>query len=294
MSSNCTVTLRRRTSVALHDACTAWLIALVAVSCALPALATRPASATSWTRFAEAAARALKATEPQSDLVAGGLLALERGINSSLDGLRALGPERLRRSDLDVTFRDDLSAAYRIRTIQPLLWSPFGPTILEASGDLVFDPAGRSRGQFGLRYTGRLQNEPLDVSVFTGLEVDPARHQRRHTLGGDIGWTALELHGRVARETRERRALGSRLRAQEFETYQLELDTRVPAMPWASVRAKTFWEAAPTKARKGQEGYQVGLALDPVPPLMLETGTDDSNLKGSDWFARLSLKLRFN
>lgn len=234
------------------------------------------------------------AAGPQSDLVAGGLLALERGINSSLDGLREFGPERLRWSDLDVTLRDDLSAAYRIRTTQPLLRSAFGPTSLAASGDLVFDPAGRSRGQLGLRYTGRLQNEPLDVSVFTGLEVDPARYQRRHTLGGDIGWAALELHGRVARETRDRPALGSRLSAHEFEAYQLELDTRVPTLSWASVRARTFWETAPTKARKGREGYQVGLALDPVPPLMLETGTDDSNLKGSDWFARLSLKLRFN
>jgi hypothetical protein len=297
MPSNRTVTPRRKRSVALHEVCAAWLIGLVAMSYALPAYTAGPAppnSSASWTRFAGAAASALKAPGPQSDLVAGGLLVLERGINGSLDGLREFGPKRLRRSDLDITLRDDLSAAYRFRTTQPLFRSAFGPTTLEANGDIFFDPDGRSRGQLGMRYAGRLQNEPLDVSVFTGLEVDPTRHQRRHTLGGDIGWDALELHGHLARERRDRPPRGPRLRAQEFEAYQLELGGSVPAMPWARVRARTFWEAAPTKAGKDREGYRVGLALDPVPPLMLETGTDDSNLKDSDWFARLSLKLHFN
>jgi hypothetical protein len=297
MPSNRTVTPRRKTSVVLHEACAVWLIGLVAMSYALPVHAAGPAppnSSASWTGFAGAAASALKTAGPQSDLVAGGLLVLEQGINISLDGLREFGPKRLRRSDLDITLRDDLSAAYRLRTTQPLLRSAFGPTTLEASGDIFFDPAGRSRAQLGVHYADRLQNEPLDVSVFTGLEVDPARHQRRHTLGGDIGWDALKLHGHLARETRDRPPRAPRLRAHEVEAYQLELDGRVPAMPWARVRARTFWEAAPTKAGKDREGYRVGLALDPVPPLMLETGTDDSNLEDSDWFARLSVKLRFN
>jgi hypothetical protein len=278
-----------------HAARAAWLAGLVATSCALPAegAGAPPGSSASWARFAGVAASALKASGPQSDLASGGLSVLGGGLNSGLDGLREIGPRRLRRSDLEITFRDGLSPAYRLTTVQPLLRSAFGST-LEASGDVVFDPAGRSRGEVGLRYAGRLRNEPLDVAVFTGLEVDPARRRRRYTLGSDLGWAALELHGRLARESRDRPGAGQGFRAQEIEAYQLELDTTVPRMPWASVRARTFWQEAPTRAGRDREGYEVGLALDPVPPLMLETGTDDSNLKDSDWFARLSLRLRFD
>lgn len=247
-----------------------------------------------WNWVTNTTANALKVAESHRDLTAAGLFALNRGFNSSLDGLREVGPRWLRRIDVDMTFRNDLSTSYRLTAAQPLFHAPSDDTMLEARGHLTYDAAGQTRGQLALSYDGRLREQPFEIDVFAGLQDNWASDDRSYTFGGNIGWSALDLRAQLANKVPGPSPSGEQAFEEPIDSYRIELDTELPSLSWARIRARTFWNAAPTSAARDLEGHSLGLWLRPIQPLTLETGTDDTNQKERDWFARLRVRVKLN
>jgi hypothetical protein len=112
-------------------------------------------------------------------------------------------------------------------------------------------------------------------------------------FGGNIGWSALQLDAHLINKVAQERR-GRRRFEDSVDSYRLELRSDVPALPWARVGASRFWDAAPTAAGKDTEGYSLRLWMQPFRPVVLETGSDDTNHRERGWFACLRLQLKFD
>lgn len=234
----------------------------------------------------------LHAVAPQQSLSTGGVHALNRTIGTGLSGLMALGPDWLNQINVGVRFREDLEAAYQLAAVQPLPLDLAGGAF-EARGRFVYDPAGLTSGQIGLGYNGHGQDEPFALLVYTRVEENWVQDQQRYIFGSEVTWDDLRLQASLYNRVADHPGTGPALREAPIDGYQLDLNAPIPSLTWARLRASTFWHAALTEAGEPQIGSSIGLQLMPARPLVLETGTDDTNHTERQWFARLRLRLKF-
>jgi hypothetical protein len=289
-----TVAPRPLLSAALRMRLAAWLIGLTAIGCgfASPAGAApeAPPALMDWLRGETATT---KAADERDSSSTSGLPALNGNLNRSFSSLRTSGPSWLDRVDVGVHLQQDLSAAYRVGTVQPLLATPGNEGMVETRTWLAYDALGNRSGALGFGYRSELQDERFQAAVYTRAEENRANDLWRYVFGGNIGWSALQLNAHLINKVAQARPRGRRFE-DSVDSYRIELRSDVPTLPWARVGASRFWDAAPTSAGTDTNGYSLRLWMQPFRPVVLETGADDTNHRERDWFACLRLQLRFD
>ena len=271
----------------------AWLVGLTSVGCglALPAAAASqaPPALLDWLRAETAITKAADESDNSSTSA---LPTLNGNLTRSFNTLRRAGPHWLDRVDVGVHLQHDLSAAYRVGTVQPLLATQ-GDGMVEGRTWLASDALGNRSGAFGLAYRSELQDERFVAAVFTRAEENRGNDLWRYVFGGDVSWSALQLNAHLINKVAQARAAGPRFEA-PVDSYRVEIRSDVPALPWARVGASRFWDAAPRPSGRDTFGYSLRLWMQPFRPVVLETGADDTNHRERDWFACVRLQLKFD
>lgn len=285
---------RRFSSAAPRIRLAAWLIGLTMAGCglALPAAAASqaPPALLGWLRAETAIAKAADESDNSST---SGLPALNGNLTRSFRSLRTSGPNWLDRVDVGVHLQEDLSAAYWVGGVQPLLATQGNDGMVEARTWLAYDALGNRSGSLGLGYRSELEDERFLATVYTRAEENRANKLWRYVFGGNVGWAALQLNAHLMNKVAQERA-GKRRFEASVDSYRIEVRSDVPALSWARVGASRFWDAAPTPAGEDTVGYSLRLWMQPFRPVVLETGADDTNHRERDWFACLRLQLKFD
>jgi hypothetical protein len=288
-----TVAPRRFLSATLWIRLAAWLVGLMSVGCglALPAVAASqaPPALLDWLRAETAITKAADGSDNSST---SGLPTLNGNLTRSFNTLRRAGPHWLDRVDVGVHLQQDLSAAYRVGTVQPLVATQ-NDGMVEARSWVASDAVGNRSGALALGYRSELQDERFVAAVFTRAEENRGNALWRYVFGGDISWSALQLNAHLINKVAQPRPAGRRFEA-PVDSYRVEVRSDVPALPWARVSASRFWDAAPRPAGRDTVGYSLRLWMQPFRPVVLETGADDTNHRERDWFACVRLQLKFD
>lgn len=284
---------RRFLSAALLVRLAAWLIGLTAAgfgfSPPTEAASEAPPALLDWLRAGTARAKAADESDRTS-----GVPALNGNLSRSFRSLRTSGPEWLDRVDVGVDLQQDLSAAYRVGAMQPLLKSQRGDATVEGRTWLAYDAIGNRSGSVGIGYRSEVQDERFAADVYTRAEENRLGRLWRYVFGGSVGWAALQLHAHLINKVAEETPAGKRRFQEPVDSYRIEVRSEVPALPWARVGAARFWDGAPTVAGNDTEGYSLRLWMQPFQPVVLETGADDNNWREPDWFACLRLQMKLH
>jgi hypothetical protein len=284
---------RRFLSAALRIRLVGWLIGLIIAGCglALPAAAASqaPPALLDWLRAETATTKAADANESSRTSA---LPTLNGNLTRSFRSLQMTGPHWLDSVDVGVHLQEDLSAAYRVGTVQPLVATP-GDGRVEARTWVASDAIGNRSGALGLAYRSEVQDERFVAAVFTRAEENRGNDLWRYVFGGDVSWSAVQLNAHLINKVAQDRPGGRRFEA-PVDSYRVEIRSDVPALPWARVGASKFWDAAPRPAGRDTEGYSLRLWMQPFRPVVLETGADDTNHRERDWFACVRLQLKFD
>lgn len=239
--------------------------------------------------FMEAAAPALQAAAPSNDPVLAGRELVNRSLATAFTQMQRVGPPWLERVRFDLSFDPAFQPRYSLSVTQPLLASPYHDSAIDLHGYVVYDTAGRTGGDVGLRYQGRWHDQDVTLGVQGGVEDRWLEEFERYRFGAELRLRPLEVRANlyddvpahpVRRQIAERRLDG----------YDLEIGARIPFVPWAWLRANRFWQIA-VNGETVSTRDRISLRLTPLAPLEIETGTQ-SQTEDRSWFAWLRWRMK--
>jgi hypothetical protein len=234
--------------------------------------------------FTEAAAPALQAAAPSNDPVLAGRELLNRSLASTSTQIQRLGPAWLERLRFDLSFDPTFQPRYSLAVTQPLLASLYHDSAIDLQGRVVYDTAGATGSDLGLRYRGRWYDQDVALGLEGGVEDRQLEKFQRYRLGAELSLRPFEVRTNLyddvpahpaSREIAERRLDG----------YDLEIGAQIPFVSWAWVWANRFWQTA-VNGETVSTYDRISLRLTPIGPLEIETGAE-AQAEARSWFARL-------
>jgi hypothetical protein len=250
-------------------------------------LADPPAAPTTW--LTKGAAQALQVAERQDSLHAGAATLLNQSFAHAFGELRRHAPHRLTGLDLRLELREDFSARYELRAAQTLLSLRTAGARVLTEGRLAHDPAGHTIGQLGLRYHGSLASEPITLGLHSSLEDRWLSDYQRRAVDAELSSFPLVLKARLYDDVPGARLRTDRIPDRRLDGYQLQLDLRLPDLPWAQLCARQAWQI-PVDSEQPSHADRLSLRIQPLGPLQLEAGTSGTAVDRA-WFARVELKV---
>ena len=168
----------------------------------------------------ETAAPALQAAAPSNDPLVAGRELLNRSLTSASTQLQRFGPDWLERVRFDLSFDPAFQPRYALAVTQPLLASLYHDSAIDLQGRVVYDTAGATGGDLGLRYRGRWYEQDIMLGVQGGVEDRRLRKFQRYRIGAELGLRPLEVRTQPVRrcsrapgQSRDRRATTGWLRS---------------------------------------------------------------------------------
>ena len=277
----------RRQPPSTRRARVATTLCVLAVAC-LPdiALATE-IGVVSW--FSDAAAPALQAAAPTNDPVLAGRELLNRGVAGAFTQVQRVGPDWLARVRFDLSFDPMFQPRYTVTATQPLLASAYHDASIDLHGRVVYDAAGRTAGDVGLRYQGRWYDHDLALGVQSGVEDRRLEHLQRYSFGAELHLSSFEVRANLYDEVPEHPA-SRQIAERRLDGYDLDVGAPIPFVPWARLRASRFWQLA-VNGDTVTTRERISLRLTPLSPLEIETGAQSAADEGS-WFTQLRWRMK--
>jgi hypothetical protein len=239
--------------------------------------------------FSDAAAPALQAAAPTNDPVLAGRELLNRSLAGGFTQLQRVGPPWLARVRFDLSFDPAFQPRYTLVATQPLLVSARQDAAVDLHGRVVYDAAGGTAGDVGLRYHGRWRDHDFALGVQGGVEDRWLQALQRYRLGAEVGLSVLDLRANLYDEVPERPA-SRQIAARRLDGYDLEVGAPLPFVPWARLRASRFWQLA-VNGDAVTTRDRISLQLTPLSPLEIETGTQ-SQAEARSWFTQLRWRMK--
>jgi hypothetical protein len=239
--------------------------------------------------LAEAAAPALKAAAPSNDPVLAGRELLNRSLASTFTQMQRFGPPWLERVRFDLSFDAAFQPRYSLATTQPLLASSYHDSAVDLHGRVVYDAAGRTGGDIGLRYQGRWYDQEVALGVQGGVEDLWLQEFQRYRVGAELRLRPLEVRAHLYDDVPAHPAT-RQIAERRLDGYDLEIGAPIPFVPWAWLRANRFWQIA-VNGETVSTRDRVSLRLTPLAPLEIETGTQ-GEAEVRSWFARLRWRMK--
>ncbi len=263
-------------------------VAIIGTALSGPARAASQSLLPSWS-LGETLAHGLRAAAPRNDLRLGALTAVNRTLASGLRGLRELVPHWADRFTADIRLNRNWRTRYDVATEQPIYAGR--ATQWTLLGRFTHDPAGRTSGDFGLRYRRDVAGGPLTFGLRGGLADHWAKDRRRFSLGAELRGAPFEIGAVVFDDVADRTTLERDLATRPVDGYDLTVGARLPGLSWAWLKANRYWQVD-VDSRSATTRDRYTLRLRPFAPLEIEAGTVGINDDRS-WFAQLRLRLRF-
>ena len=239
--------------------------------------------------FSDAAAPALQAAAPTNDPVLAGRELLNRGLAGAFTQLQQVAPPWLARVRFDLAFDPAFQPRYSLAASQPLLASARHDAAIDLHGRVVYDAAGQTGGDLGLRYQGRWYDYDVTLAVQGGLEDRWLMELQRYSFGAELRLSALEVRASLYDDVPQHPA-SSQIAARRLDGYDLEVGAQVPFVPWARLRASRFWQVA-VNGESVTTRDRVSLRLTSLSPLEIEAGTQ-SHAEDRSWFTQLRWRVR--
>lgn len=239
--------------------------------------------------FSDAAAPALQAAAPTNDPVLAGRELLNRSLAGGFTQLQRVGPPWLARVRFDLSFDPAFQPRYTLAATQPLLVSAHHDASIDLHGRVVYDTAAVTGGDIGLRYQGRWHEHDIALGVRGGVEDRWLHALQRHSLGAELGLSALEIRANLYDDVPEHPA-SRQIAERRVDGYDLQVGAPLPFVPWARLRASRFWQLA-VNGDAVTTRDQVSLRLTRLAQLEIETGTQ-SQAEARSWFARLRWRMK--
>ena len=239
--------------------------------------------------FSDAAAPALQAAAPTNDPVLAGRELLNRGLAGAFTQLHRVGPPWLARVRFDLSFDPAFQPRYSLAATQPLLLSAHHDAAIDLHGRVVYDTAGDTGGDIGLRYQGRWHDHDVALGVQGGVEDRRLQALQRYSFGAELRLSALEVRANLYDEVPEHPA-SRHIAERRLDGYDLEVGTPLPFLPWARLRASRFWQLA-VNGDAVTTCDRISLRLTPLSPLEIEGGTR-SQAEDRSWFTQLRWRMK--
>jgi Inverse autotransporter, beta-domain len=239
--------------------------------------------------FTDAAAPALQAAAPSNDPVLAGREVLNRSLASASTQWQRVGPIWLERVRFDLSFDPMFQPRYSLSATQPLLASRYHDSAIDLHGSVVYDTAGRTGGDVGLRYRGRWYQQDVLLSVQGGVEDRRLEEFQRYSLGAELRLRPLEVRANVYDDVPAHPAT-RQIAERSLDGYDLDIGAQIPFVPWAWLRANRVWQVA-VNGEAVSTCDRVSLRLTPLAPLEIETGAQ-SEAEVRTWFARLRWRMK--
>lgn len=239
--------------------------------------------------FAQAAAPALQAAAPSNDPALAGRELLNRSVASAFAQMRQVGPAWLERVHFDLSFDPAFQPRYALSATQPLLASTYHDSAVDLHGRVVYDAAGHTAGDVGLRYRGRWYDEAVTLAVEGGVDDRWLEEFQRYRFGAELCLRLLEVRANLYDDVPAHPAT-RQIAERRLDGYDVEVGAQIPFVPWAWVRANRFWQIA-LNGETPTTTDRLSLRLTPLAPLEVETGMQ-SQTNDRSWFARLRWRLR--
>ena len=262
------------------------LCALVAAYCPRLATATE-VDLVGW--FSDAAAPALQAAAPTNDPLLASRELLNRGLAGGFTQMQRVGPPWLTRVRFDLSFDPTFQPRYGLAATHPLLVSARSDPAVDLHGRMIYDTAGVTRGDVGLRYQGRWHDHDMAVGVQGGVEDRWLQGLQRYSIGSEFRLSALEMRAQVHDDVPERPA-SRQIAERKLDGYDLEVRAPLPLVPRARLRASRSWQLA-FNGEAVTVRDRLGLRPTPQSPLEIETGTQ-SQAEARSWFAQLRWRMK--
>jgi Inverse autotransporter, beta-domain len=239
--------------------------------------------------FSDAAAPALQAAAPTNDPVLASRELLNRGLAGGFTQLQRVGPSWLARVRFDLSFDPMFQPRYALAATQPLLVSARADASIDLHGRVVYDTAGATAGDVGLRYQGRWHDQDLALGVQGGVEDRRLQALQRYSLGAELRLSAVEMRAHLYDEVPEHPA-SRQIAERRLDGYDLGVGAPLPFVPWARLRASRFWQLA-VNGDAVTTRDRISLQLAPLSPLEIETGTQRAG-EARSWFTQLRWRMK--
>jgi Inverse autotransporter, beta-domain len=232
----------------------------------------------------DTAAPALRAAAPANDAALAGREALNRGVPAAFAQLQRAGPTWLQSLRADVSFDPLFQPSYALSATRPLLRTVDRDAI-DLRGGVVHDVAGRTAGELGVRYVGRVQGQDVSLGMQGGVENHRFQDLERYTVGAELGLSPLELRASMFDEIPQNPA-SRQMAERRLDGYDLAIAARIPYLPWAALEAQRF-QRIEADGAPGITRNRLSLHLA---SLEIETGTQtEAELRS--WFAQLRWRI---
>jgi hypothetical protein len=241
--------------------------------------------------FTEAAAPALRAAAPSNDPVLAGRELLNRSLAGASTQIQRLGPDRLQRLRFDLSFDPAFQPRYSLAMTQPVLASLYHDSAIDLQGRVVYDTAGATGGDLGLRYRGRWYDQHIALGIEGGVEDRQLEEFQRYRLGAELSLRPFEVRTNLYDDVPAHpasRAIAER----RLDAYDLEIGAQIPFVSWAWVWATRFWQMA-VNGETVSTYDRISLRLTPIGPLEIETGAE-AQAEVRSWFARLRWRMQLD
>lgn len=241
--------------------------------------------------FSDAAAPALQAAAPTNDPLLAGRELLNRGLAGAFTQVQRVGPAWLARVRFDLSFDPAFQPRYSLAASQPLLASAQHDASIDLHGRVVYDSAGHTAGDVGLRFQGRWRDHDVALGVRGGLENRWLQELQRYSFGTEFRLDSLEVRANAYDDVPAQPAT-PQIAERRLDGYDLEVAARLPFVPWARLSASRFWQIA-VNGEAVTTRDRICLRLTPLSPLEIEAGTQ-SEAEDRSWFTRLRWRMKLD
>jgi hypothetical protein len=234
--------------------------------------------------LADTAAPALRAAAPTNDAALAGREALNRVVPGAFAQLQRTGPTWLQSLRADVSFDPRFQPGYALSATRPLLRTVDRDAI-DLRGGVVHDVGGRTAGELGLRYAGRIHGRDVSLDMQGGLESRRLQEVERYTMGSELGLSPLEMRASVFDEI-PRHPASRQIAERRLDGYDLAITAPIPYLPRAALEVRRF-RRIETDGAPGTTRDRLGLRLA---SLEIAAGTQtEAELRS--WFAQLRWRI---
>lgn len=235
-----------------------------------------------------AAAPALQAAAPTNDPLLAARETLNRGISGAISQLRRISPRWLQGVEVNVSFDPTFQPSYALSATQPLLRTVDRDIAIDLHGGVIHDTAGRTGGNLGFRYAGRVGDQPVGFGLTGAIENLWLQAVERYTIKAELRLSLLEIHASLFDEVPDN-PVSQRIAARRLDGYDLQVNLHLPRSSWVWLQVHRSWQMA---AGSDSQIIRDRISLRPLPlaPLEIETGTQSQGEVRS-WSAQLRWRI---
>jgi hypothetical protein len=234
--------------------------------------------------LADTAAPALQAAAPTNDAALAARETLNRGLPGAFARLQRAGPSWLQGLRADVSFDPLFRPGYALSATRPVLRTVDRDAI-DLRGGVVHDAAGRTAGELGLRYVGRVRSQDVSLGMQGAVEIHRLQDFGRYTVSAELGVSSVEVRASVFDDI-PRHPASRQIAERRLDGYDLAIAAPIPYLPRAALEAQ--------RVRRIEASGASGITRDRVSlrlaSLEIAAGTQtEAELRS--WFAQLRWRI---